>query len=350
MLDPNDRSRYLNYTGTGNTVNCNHPAVRRMILECLRYWVGVMHFAEAWDAAGLYQVGGFPVEQWAEWNGRYRDDLRKFIRGDAGITGAAHRGWPEVPISTSISPALLIRASTLLPATTGLRSTISFLTIRSTTWPTAKVAEMDRMTISANYGIEDLTQDQQIDSLRLRQIKNFAAILLLSQGTPMLLAGDEFRRTQRGNNNAYCQDNEISWIDWTLLEKHRELFRFFKLVLKFRQSHPALRRRHYFYGEKDRRGRPEIVWHGVQLEHPDWSYESLLFVHLIRLRSRRRYPRDDQRLHQSSPLSNSHNCPVRVLAPSGRYVVAIAGRHRRGGRGTRCKRQSTNWRPGRLPF
>ena len=320
MLDPNDRSRYLNYTGTGNTVNCNHPAVRRMILECLRYWVGVMQvdgfrfdlasilsrdergqpmqnppllweiesdpvlhkakiFAEAWDAAGLYQVGGFPGERWAEWNGRYRDDVRRFIRGDAGLAGtvaARIAGSADLYQHLARAPYQSINFVTCHDGFT-LNDLVSYNQKHNlANGEDGRDGSDDNL--SSNYGVEGPTQDQQIDSLRLRQIKNFAAILLLSQGTPMLLAGDEFRRTQGGNNNAYCQDNETSWLDWTLLEKHRDLFRFFKLIIKFRQSHPALRRRQYYWGEKDRHGRPEISWHGVELEHPDWSHESHSFA------------------------------------------------------------------------
>jgi isoamylase len=320
MLDPKDRSRYMNYTGVGNTVNCNHPAVRRMILECLRYWVAVMRvdgfrfdlasilsrdelgrpmqnppllweiesdpvlhkakiFAEAWDAAGLYQVGGFPGERWAEWNGRYRDDVRKFIRGDSGMAGAvASRiaGSADLYQDLARAPYQSINFVTCHDGFT-LNDLVSYNQKHNLANGEGGRDGLND-NLSFNYGVEGPTNDQAIDSLRLRQIKNFAAFLLLSQGTPMLLSGDEFRRTQWGNNNAYCQDNETSWLDWTLLEKHYELFRFFKLMIKFRKSHPVLRRRQYYWGEKDSYGRPEIAWHGVKLNQPDWGYDSHSFA------------------------------------------------------------------------
>jgi isoamylase len=320
MLDPNDRSRYMNYTGTGNTVNCNHPAVRRMILECLRFWVAVMRvdgfrfdlasilsrdelgrpmqnppllweiesdpvlhkakiFAEAWDAAGLYQVGGFPGERWAEWNGRYRDDVRRFVRGDKGMAGAvASRmaGSADLYQHLARAPYQSINFVTCHDGFT-LNDLVSYNGKHNLANGEGN-RDGSNDNLSWNHGVEGPTEDEVVDALRLRQIKNFIAILLLSQGTPMLLAGDELRRTQRGNNNAYCQDNEISWIDWTLLEKHRGLFRFVKLMIQFRKRHPALRRRQYYWGETDRYGRPEVTWHGVRLHQPDWDQESHSFA------------------------------------------------------------------------
>jgi len=320
MLDPNDMSRYMNYTGCGNTVNCNHPAVRRMILECLRFWVAVMRvdgfrfdlasilsrdecgrpmenppllweiesdpvlhkakiFAEAWDAAGLYQVGGFPGERWAEWNGRYRDDVRKFVRGDNGMAGAiASRmaGSADLYQHLARAPYQSINFITCHDGFT-LNDLVSYNEKHNLANGEGN-RDGSNDNISSNHGVEGHTDDPIVDALRLRQIKNFAAILLLSQGTPMLLAGDEFRRTQKGNNNAYCQDNEISWINWALLEKNKELFRFFKLMISFRKCHSALRRRQYYWGNKDSHGRPEIMWHGIRLEQPDWGHESHSFA------------------------------------------------------------------------
>ncbi|HET7238081.1 MAG TPA: alpha-amylase family glycosyl hydrolase, partial [Terrimicrobiaceae bacterium] len=318
MLD--SLGQYLNYTGCGNTVNCNHPAVRRMILECLRFWVGVMRvdgfrfdlasilsrdelgrpmqnppllweiesdpvlhkakiFAEAWDAAGLYQVGGFPGERWAEWNGRYRDDVRRFVRGDQGMTGAlASRmaGSADLYQHLARAPYQSINFITCHDGFT-LNDLVSYNEKHNLANGEGN-RDGSNENLSWNHGVEGPTDDPVVEALRLRQIKNFIAILLLSQGTPMLLAGDEMRRTQRGNNNAYCQDNEISWLDWTLLEKHREVFRFVRLMIQFRQNHAALRRRQYYWGETDRHGRPEVTWHGVRLHQPDWSYTSHAFA------------------------------------------------------------------------
>lgn len=316
ILDPVDKSRYMNYSGCGNTVNCNHPVVRRMILECLRYWVTVMHvdgfrfdlasilsrdelghpmenppllweiesdpvlqktkiLAEAWDAAGLYQVGAFPGERWAEWNGHYRDDVRRFVRGDTGLTGIlASRisGSADLYQHLQRTPYQSINFITCHDGFT-LNDLVSY-NHKHNLANGEENRDGSNENLSSNYGIEGPSTDPHLESLRLRQIKNFIAILLLSQGTPMLLSGDEMRRTQKGNNNAYCQDNEISWINWSLLEKEKELFRFFKQMIHFRKSHPALRRKEYYWGETDRHGRSEITWHGVCLLQPDWSHES----------------------------------------------------------------------------
>ncbi len=314
ILDPVDKSRYMNYSGCGNTVNCNHPVARRMILECLRYWVTVMHvdgfrfdlasilsrdelgrpmenppllweiesdpvlqktklLAEAWDATGLYQVGAFPGERWAEWNGHYRDDVRRFVRGDEGLTGilaSRMSGSADLYQHLQRKPYQSINFITCHDGFT-LNDLVSYNHKHNLTNGEENRDGSDE-NFSSNYGIEGPSSNPHLESLRLRQIKNFIAILLLSQGTPMLLSGDEMRRTQKGNNNAYCQDNEISWINWSLLEK--ELFRFFKQMIHFRKSHPVLRRREYYWGETDRHGRSEITWHGVRLFQPDWSHES----------------------------------------------------------------------------
>jgi isoamylase len=316
ILDPMNKSRYMNYSGTGNTLNCNHPIVRRMILESLRFWVTVMHVdgfrfdlasilsrdelgrpmenppllweiesdpvlqktkivAEAWDAAGLYQVGGFPGERWAEWNGQYRDDVRRFVRGDRGMVGTlASRicGSADLYQHLQRTPYQSINFVSCHDGFT-LNDLVSY-NHKHNFANGEDNRDGSNENFSSNYGYEGPSDDPDLEKLRLKQIKNFAAILLLSQGTPMLLAGDEIRRTQKGNNNAYCQDNEISWIDWSFLQREKDLFRFFKRMIHFRLRHSALRRREYFWGEKDRWGCPEITWHGVRLNHPDWSHES----------------------------------------------------------------------------
>lgn len=316
LLDPMDKRKYSNYSGTGNTLNCNHPIVRRMILDSLRYWVQVMHvdgfrfdlasilsrdekghpmenppllweiesdpvlqktkiIAEAWDAAGLYQVGNFPGERWAEWNGRYRDDLRKFVRGDKGMIGAvASRiaGSADLYERLGREPHQSINYITCHDGFT-LYDLVSYNHKHNLANGEENRDGTDDNN-SYNHGIEGPSGYPDVERLRRRKMKNFAAILLLSQGSPMLMAGDEFCRTQRGNNNAYCQDNEISWIDWSLLEKEKEMFRFFKSMIAFRKAHPSLRRREYFWGERDSRGWTEINWHGIEIGKPDWSYDS----------------------------------------------------------------------------
>jgi isoamylase len=315
LLDPADRSRYLDYSGCGNTVNGNHPLVRRMLLDSLRYWASVMRvdgfrfdlasvlardergvpmeeppllweiesdpvlrrtkiIAEAWDAGGLYQVGRFPGERWAEWNGRYRDDVRRFVRGDEGLAGtvaARLTGSADLYEGLAREPYQSINFVTCHDGFT-LNDLVSYNRKHN-----VANGEGDRDgtddNSSFNHGVEG-PADPETEALRLRQIKNFLAILLLSQGTPMLLAGDEFRRTQRGNNNAYCQDNEISWVDWRLLEREADLFRFAKLMIRFRRTHPVLRRRSYSWGETNAAGWTEITWHGVRIGQPDWSFPS----------------------------------------------------------------------------
>jgi isoamylase len=316
LLDRNDKRRYANYSGCGNTMNCNHPIVRRMILDSLRYWVQVMHvdgfrfdlasilsrdekgepmenppllweiesdpvlqktkiIAEAWDAAGLYQVGNFPGERWSEWNGKYRDDVRRFVRGDSGMVSAlAARiaGSADLYERLGREPHQSINYITCHDGFT-MNDLVSY-NYKHNLANGENNRDGSNDNYSFNYGVEGLSDNPEINNLRRRQIRNFMTILMLSQGTPMLLAGDEFRRTQRGNNNAYCQDNEISWVDWTLLEKERDLFRFFREMIRFRKSHSILRRRDYFWGERDTRGWSEINWHGIRIGQPDWSFDS----------------------------------------------------------------------------
>jgi glycogen operon protein len=290
LLD--DSGRYLNFTGCGNTVNCNHPVVRDLLMTCLRYWVGDMHvdgfrfdlasilgrdrrgnvmieppvvesitedgvltdtklIAEPWDAAGLYQVGGFPFgRRWSEWNGQYRDDIRRFWRGDEGYVGAI--------ASRLTGSSDLYQQSGRLP-----RHSVNFATCHDgfTLYDLVSYnkkhnranGEESRDGSNENYswncGVEGETTNPEILALRQRQAKNLMTTLLLSQGVPMILAGDEFLRTQKGNNNAWCQDNELSWIDWTLAEKNKDFLRFVRELIALRQRHPVFRRRRFFAGE-----------------------------------------------------------------------------------------------------
>ncbi|MBW2108501.1 MAG: glycogen-debranching protein, partial [Deltaproteobacteria bacterium] len=270
---------YLNITGCGNTVNCNHPVVREFIIACLRYWVTEMHvdgfrfdlamvlgrnekgqwldepslvhaieqdpvladtkiIAEPWDAAG-YRLGGFPG-RWAEWNGFFRDDVRRFIRGDAGMVPAlATRiaGSSDLFQGNGRCPWNSINYITCHDGFT-LYDLVSYEDKHN-----EENGEENRDGPSANYsancGAEGLTDDQEINALRLRRIRTLVTILMVSQGVPMILAGDEFGRTQRGNNNAYCQDNALSWIDWGLAQAHEGLVRFFRKIIALRNRHPA---------------------------------------------------------------------------------------------------------------
>ena len=313
-LDPSDRRLYRDYTGCGNTVNCNHPLVANFIIECLEYWVREMHvdgfrfdlasvlargedgspmqhppvlwsielsevlahtriIAEAWDAAGLYQVGAFPGFRWAEWNGRYRDVIRRFVRGEKGLV---------CELATRLSGSSdLYQSHGRLPI-----NTINFVTCHDgfTLYDLVSYDEKQNEdngednrdgtseNFSWNCGGEGETNDSLILLLRRRQAKNFMAILLLSQGVPMLLAGDEVLRSQRGNNNAYCQDNELGWFDWTLAERNKDLFRFVKEMIAFRKRHACLRRKRFLKGEKQK-GRyfADVTWHGAKVDEPPWK-------------------------------------------------------------------------------
>lgn len=311
-LVPNDRQYYMDYSGCGNTVNCNHPMVDKLIIECLEFWVEEMHvdgfrfdegtilargldgaavsyppvlwhietsgtladtklIAEAWDAAGLYQIGYFPGYRYAEWNGRFRDDIRRFVKGEPGIIG-------EVA-SRFAGSADLYEDKGHLPI-----NSVNFITCHDGFTLNDLVSYNEKHNeangennqdgnddnLSWNCGVEGETEEPEIDALRRRQIKNFTAILLLSQGAPMILAGDEVRRTKKGNNNTYCQDNEISWFDWNLVEKNADIFRFFKQMIAFRKRYGSLCRRGFFDGKVNERGLADISWHGCKLFSPGW--------------------------------------------------------------------------------
>ena len=301
-----NRREYLNFSGCGNTVNCNHPVVRDYIIECLRYWATEMHvdgfrfdlasilgrdeegrlavnpplleriaedpilrdvklIAEAWDAGGAYQVGSFPGQRWAEWNGRFRDDVRRFWRGDAGLTGAfASRlcGSADLYQKSGKEPVNSINFVACHDGFT-LADAVSYAKKLNEANGEDNRDGADE-NFSANYGVEGPTADAEIDGTRLRQIKNMLVTVLLSRGVPMLLGGDEFRRTQGGNNNTYCQDNEISWYDWRLVERNRELFRFVREVIAFRKRNPVLRT-DAFYTDQD------LEWFGPAGAQPDWD-------------------------------------------------------------------------------
>jgi len=316
-LEKHDPMLYKNYSGCGNTVNCNHPLVARFIIEALEYWVREFHvdgfrfdlasilargedgapmyhapvvwniefsntlahtrlIAEAWDAGGLYQVGGFPGFRWAEWNGRYRDLVRQFVKGDPGKVAE---------LATRLTGSSdLYKSSGRLPI-----NSVNFITCHDgfTLYDLVSYNEKhneangernrdgDNHNHSRNYGAEGVTDDPAVNTLRRQQVKNFMAILLLSQGVPMILAGDELLRTQQGNNNCYCQDNELSWFDWNLLEENQEMFCFTKGMIKLRKRHPCLMQRHFMSGARnDISNLPDISWHGLQLNKPQWGDQS----------------------------------------------------------------------------
>ena len=313
LLDRDNPAVYMNYSGAGNTVNANHPLPQKFIVDCLRHWVQEMHvdgfrfdegsilargedgavlvhppviwqieledaladtklIAEAWDAAGLYQVGHFPGDRWAEWNGRYRDDVRRFVKGDSGMTGAV--------ASRLAGSADIYQVRGQSP-----ESSINFITVHDGFTLNDLVSYDDKHNdangegnrdgigenLSWNCGVEGPTADPRIDGLRTRQIKNFVTILMLSRGVPMLLGGDEIRRTQSGNNNPYNQDNITSWFDWTMLDANGDVLRFVQRMIAFRKAHRALTRPHFYRGETNERGVADITWHGTTLGVPGFD-------------------------------------------------------------------------------
>lgn len=310
-----DRSCYANYSGCGNTVNGNHPIVRELIFNCLRYWVHNFHvdgfrfdlasilsrdrhgnlmtnppivemiaedplladtkiIAEAWDAAGAYQVGHFSGMRWAEWNGRYRDDVRRYWRGDSFMTNL---------LATRVAGS----SDLYKPGGRAPYHSINFITshdgftLNDLVSYNSKHNEQngegnrdgDNNGFSYNNGTEGPSADAGIEKARERQIKNFLATLLFSQGVPMILMGDECRRTQFGNNNAYCQNNEISWFDWTLLEKYPQLVRFVSALIGFRRSEPTLRRQHFLSGEPATRNSRfrDVTWYRFDGKPFNWT-------------------------------------------------------------------------------
>jgi len=310
-----DQSRYANYSGTGNTLNANHPIVRRMIVDSLRYWVEAMHvdgfrfdlasilsrdesgypmpsppvlwdiesdpalagtklIAEAWDAAGLYQVGSFVGDSWREWNGRFRDDVRSFFRGD-------QRSVPSLADRLLGSPFLYGHKDREAEQSVNFVTCHDGFTLNDLVSYNQKHNDANgednrdgnNDNRSANWGAEGPTDDPGIEALRNRQVKNFFATTILSLGLPMMLMGDEVRRTQRGNNNAYGQDNEISWFDWNLLAKHADIHRFVRLLNERRVMRSAEPERQHLSLEQVLRT-ATTSWHGVKLGQPDWSDSS----------------------------------------------------------------------------
>lgn len=323
MLEGNGEY-YKNYSGCGNTINGNHPIVREMIFHCLRHWVHNYHIdgfrfdlasilnrdrngnlmpnpplveaigedplladtkiiAEAWDAAGAYQVGSFGDFRWAEWNGRYRDDVRRYWRGDAGTVGA---------MATRLSGSSdLYEAGGRHPY-----SSINFITSHDGFTLNDLVSyrekhnfdngednrDGDNNNMSDNYGVEGPTSRKLIDDLRQRQIKNMLSTLMLSQGVPMLLMGDECRRTQHGNNNAYCQDNAVSWFDWSLVDKNKDLVRFSNAVINFRRQQPTVRRRKFLTGQQVSLDKfPDVSWYSSYGTAIDWHSGDMSMICLL---------------------------------------------------------------------
>lgn len=311
MLD--DEGRYMNYSGTGNTLNCNHPVVRDLVLHCLRYWVSEYHIdgfrfdlasilgrdqdgnplpnpplleqlaydpilakvkliAEAWDAGGLYQVGSFPAYgRWAEWNGKFRDTIRKFIKSDECIVrdlSLRVQGSPDLYLGRG--PISSINFITAHDGFT-LRDLVSYNSKHNfANGEDGRDGANDNY--SWNHGYEGETDNSAINSLRRQQVKNMVALLMLSQGVPMIYMGDEMYRSKSGNNNTYCHDNELTWLNWHNLEENADIYRFFRLMIAFRHAHPVLRpRQHMRHTDYVGAGIADITFHGHEAWQPDWG-------------------------------------------------------------------------------
>jgi isoamylase len=314
---------YLNFSGTGNTMNCNNPVVRSMVVDCLRYWVAEYHIdgfrfdlasilgrdqegqplanppllealahdpilanckliAEAWDAGGLYQVGAFPAYgRWAEWNGKYRDTIRRWNKGDTDTI-------EEIALRLQGSPDLYYGR--------GAAASINFISAHDGFTLNDLYSYNDKHNLangednrdgdnnnhSWNCGHEGPTDDPSVNTLRRQLIMNAIAMLMVSRGTPMIYMGDEMKRTQNGNNNAYCHDNQQNWLDWSLLEENSDIFHFFKQCIAFRQAHHILRgKEHFQHTDHIGSGYPDISWHGTEAWNADWDEDTHILAVLL---------------------------------------------------------------------
>ncbi len=381
MLTP--EGYYYNFSGCGNTLNCNNPVVRDMVLDCLRYWAAEYHvdgfrfdlaavlgrdpwgaplanpplleslafdpilgrcklIAEAWDAGGLYQVGSFPAyNRWSEWNGKYRDAIRRFIKGDAGLVG-------EVAQRLTGSPDLYW--------TRGTGASINFITCHDGFTLNDLVSYNDKHNWSNgennndgandnnswNCGWEGATEDPGINALRKRQMKNALALLMVSQGVPMILMGDEIGRTQNGNNNTYCHDNELNWMDWTLLEKNADLFRFTSNLIAFRNAHPVLRSAtHLQNRDYVGSGYADITWHGTSAWQADWSGSSRVIAFMLDGKHARGGTETDNTVYVAMNMHwEAHDFELPGL-PSGQKWCVFAN--------TGAESPEDSWAPGNEP-
>ena len=308
----------MNFSGCGNTMNANHPVVTQFIIDSLRYWVMEMHvdgfrfdlasalcrdsagalqmqaflvnaiaedpvlsntklIAEPWDCGGGYLVGGFPGGRWSEWNDRYRNDIRRFIRGDEGVVTAAATRIAGSSDLYNHDGRLTTASVNFITAHDGftLNDLVSFNGKHND-----ENGENNRDGTDDNncynHGFEGITVNPKIEKLRLKKIKNYILCLMLSPGVPMMIAGDEFRRTQNGNNNAYCQDNEVSWINWNLAEKNEELVAFTRRIIQLRKNHQVFHRETFFSPKT-----PEIEWFDFTGKNPDWSNPSRFLAFML---------------------------------------------------------------------
>ena len=385
MLTPD--GYYVNFSGTGNTLNCNNPIVRTMVLDCLRYWASEYHIdgfrfdlaailgrdplgtpllnpplletlaydpilakcklvAEAWDAGGLYQVGSFPAYgRWAEWNGKYRDSARRFLQGEAGMVGEISQ---RIQGSPDLYPSWAGR---------GASSSINFITCHDGFTLYDLVAYNGKHNEangennndgandnnSWNCGWEGPSTDAAVNDLRRRQIKNALAILMMSQGVPMILMGDEAGHTQLGNNNTYCHDNELSWFDWTLTETNADLVRFFTNMIAFRKAHPVLRNKDQFsHRDYVGSGYADITWHGTRAWSADWSEGSRVLAFMLCGRHAKRGTVADDFVYVAMNMHwESHDFEVPALPSGLRWYVST---------NTGMQSPADSWAPGAEPI
>ena len=365
MLTP--EGYYYNFSGCGNTLNCNNPLVRNMMLDCLRYWAEEYHIdgfrfdlasilsrdpwgapmsnpplleilaydpvlakcklvAEAWDAGGLYQVGSFPAHgRWAEWNGKYRDDMRKFLKGDGKVGAVAQRmqGSPDLYSYNGRGATASINFITAHDGFT-LYDMVSY---------NGKHNEANgennndggNDNDSWNCGWEGLTDDPGINELRRRQMKNAVTMLMVSQGVPMVVMGDEVARTQQGNNNTYCQDNDLNWLDWSLMEKNAEILRFFQNIIAFRRAHPVLRSNSHFQNRDYMGcGYADISWHGTQAWNADWSEGSHTLAFMLSGKHAKGGTVEDDDVYVAMNMHwDSHHFGLPGLPPGRKWHVAV---------------------------
>jgi glycogen operon protein len=359
-LDPDDPARYRDFTGCGNSLNANHPIVTQYLRQCVEYWVREMHIdglrfdlasvlargedgevmehapvlwgiefsevtagtkliAEAWDTAGADLVGDFPGFRWAQWNGHFRDVVRRFVRGDEGVVAE---------LATRIAGS-----SDLFNDNGGLpTNSVNYVTCHDGFTLHDLVAYNEKhneangednrdghnANFSWNCGHEGPTEDPEIVGLRRRQARNHLAILLLSQGIPMLLSGDEVLRTQGGNNNAYCQDNALAWFDWDLLVENADMLRFTRELIALRRRHASLRRGRFFPAESGAGG-SAIEWHGTELNQPEWQNASSRVVAFTLAPGAEGEPG----LHVMLNMSDEE-CRMAVPAPNGADAWCLA--------------------------
>jgi len=361
-LEEKDKRKYRDYTGCGNTVNCNHPLATRFIINSLLYWVKEMHvdgfrfdlasvfsrgedgepmynaplpwsiefsqtlratkiIAETWDAAGLYQLGTFPGFRWSEWNGRYRDTIRRFIRGDKVVIGevaSCITGSSDVYKPQDRLPINSINFITCHDGFT-LNDLLSYNHKHNDANGEGN-RDGHNDNLSWNCGVEGDTDNTDILALRQRQSKNSIALLLLSQGVPMLYSGDEISRSQQGNNNAYCQDNKLSWFDWKGLETHKAQIRFLRQMIAFRKRHRCLRDRRFLTGNpRNGSNMPDISWHGLLPDQPLWSDDNaqVLAFTIAAMDA------NDTHLHVMINMADHHNEFILPTIPGCNWYRAI---------------------------